>query len=121
MSHCRRIRPLTISLVARLEAAVVARNGFVIRPRPEMDDTQLRPSAARFILSRSPKALSATALVGKTKELFSLAFLPSFPFHFDARCELPQKRWSNDAMKVVEMAPAPLVDGTDSKFLMGRW
>ena len=49
-SALRRIRPLTISLVARLEAAaVVARNGFVIRPRPEMDDTQLRPSAARFV------------------------------------------------------------------------
>ena len=90
----------------------------MIRPRPEMDDTQLRPSAARFILSRSLIALSATALVGKTKELFSLArSLPSFPFHFDARCELPQKRWGSDAMEVVEMAPVSLSIRTDSKFL----
>ena len=87
----------------------------MIRPRPEMDDTQLRPSAARFILSRSPKALSATALVGKTKELFSLPCslspLSRFTLMLDVNCRKNDgaaMRWN---MEVVEMAPDSLSVG----------
>ena len=67
-----------------------------------------RNSGRRQLVLLSPKALSAMASVGKTKELLSLpCSLSSFPFHFDARCELPQKRLGSDAMEVVETAPRP--------------